>query len=63
METKPGVFEKKIKFKLKSNFEANTENKEVEASGWKVPDRINQVIESTSQEKVDKIYQIKKKLC
>ena len=48
-ETKPGVFEENSKFKLKSNFEANTVNKEVEAFGWRVRDRINQVIDSTSQ--------------
>ena len=30
-ETKPGVFEKNSKFKLKSNFEADTLSKEMEA--------------------------------
>jgi len=46
-ETKPGVFEKNSKFKLKSNWEADTVNKIVEAFGWRVRDRINEMIEST----------------
>ena len=32
-ETKPGVFEKNSKFKLKSNLKADTINKEKEAFG------------------------------
>ena len=51
-ETKPGVFEKNSKFKVKSNWEANTINKEVEAFGWRVRDRISEMIESKIHEKV-----------
>ena len=45
-ETKPGVFEKNSKFKLKSYWEADTINEEVEAFGWRVRDRISEMIES-----------------
>ena len=45
-ETKPGVFEKNSKFKLKTNFVANTKYKEVEAFGWRVRDRINFAVEN-----------------
>ena len=45
-ETKTGVFEKNPKFKLKSNFVANTQYKEIEAFGWKIRDRIDNAIES-----------------
>ena len=44
MEIKPGFFEKKSKFKLKSNWEAETISKEKEAFGWRVRDRINEMI-------------------
>ena len=53
-ETKPGCFEKNSKFKVKSCWEANTVHKEVEAFGWRVRDRINEIIESALQVKVDK---------
>ena len=46
METKPGIFEKNSKFKLQTNFVANTKYKEVKAFGWKICDRINDAIES-----------------
>ena len=45
-ETKPGLFEKNPKFKVKNNWEAETISKEVEAFGWKVRDRISEMIES-----------------
>ena len=45
-ETKPGVFEKNPKFKLKSNFIENTQYREVQAFGWKVHDKISDAIES-----------------
>ena len=35
-ETKPGVFERNARFKLKSNFVANTQYKEIDMFGWKV---------------------------
>ena len=40
-ETKPGVFEKNPKFKLKASWEANIINKEAEAFGWRVRDKIS----------------------
>ena len=45
-ETKPGIFEKNPKFKVKINWEADTISKEVEAFGWRVCERINEMIES-----------------
>ena len=40
-ETKSGFSEKNSKFKVKSNWEANTIYKEVEAFGLKVRDKIS----------------------
>jgi len=51
-ESKPGVFEKNPKFKVKTNWEANIINKEVEAFGWRVRDKISEMIESKIHEKV-----------
>ena len=51
-ETKPGFFEKNSKFKVKSNWEANIVRKEVEAFGWRVRDKISEMIESKIHEKV-----------
>ena len=51
METKPGIFEKKSKFKLKTNFVANIKYKEVHAFGWKVRDRMNDAIETMINKK------------
>ena len=45
-ETKPGIFEKSSKFRLKTNWVANIKYKEVEALGWRICDRINNAIES-----------------
>ena len=45
-ETKPGIFEKNPKFRVKTSWEAETINKEVEAFGWRVRDRISEMIES-----------------
>ena len=50
-ETKSGFSEKNSKFKVKSNWEANTIHKEVEAFGWKVRDKISEMIESKIHEK------------
>ena len=50
-ETKPGIFERNSKFRLKYYFAPNTGNEEVEAFGWRVSDRINEDIKSTSHEK------------
>ena len=61
-ETKPGVFEKNSKFKVKSYWEANTVYKEVEAFGWRVHDKISEMIESKSTKILDKTFLIKKKL-
>ena len=43
-ETKPGIFEKNSKFRLKTNWVANTQYKEVKALGWRIRDRINNAI-------------------
>ena len=51
-ESKPGVFEKNPKFKVKTNWEADIINKEVEAFGWRVRDKISEMIESKIHEKV-----------
>ena len=51
-ETKPGIFEKNPKFKVKTNWEAETISKEVEAFGWRVRDKISEMIESKIHEKV-----------
>ena len=47
-EIKPGFFEKNSMVKVKSisNWQANTVSKEVEAFGWRVRDRISEMIES-----------------
>ena len=45
-ETKPGLFEKNPKFKVKTNWEMETLSKEVEAFGWKVCNRTNGMIKS-----------------
>ena len=50
-ETKPGIFEKNSKFRLKTNWVANTQYKEVEALGWRIRDRINNAIESMEKTK------------
>ena len=44
-ETKPGVFERNAKFKLKSNFVAHIQYKEIDMFGWRVREKINEVIE------------------
>ena len=62
-ETKPGFFEKNSKFKVKSNWEANTIHKEVEAFGWKVRDKISEMIESKIHEKVGTKYFKQRKDC
>ena len=50
-ETKPGIFEKNSKFRLKTNWVANTQYKEVEALGWRIRVRINNAIESMEKTK------------
>ena len=50
-ETKPGIFEKKSKFRIKTNWVTNTQYKEVEALGWRIRDRINNTIESMEKTK------------
>ena len=44
-ETKPGVFERNARFKLKTNFVANIQYKEINLFGWRVREKINEVIE------------------
>ena len=50
-ETKPGVFERNAKFKLKSNFVANIQYKEIDMFGWRVREKINEVIERMIKQK------------
>ena len=50
-ETKPGIFEKNSKFRLKTNWVTNTQHKEVEAFGWRICDSINNAIESMTKTK------------
>ena len=50
-ETKPGVFERNAKFKLKSNFVANIQYKEIDMFGWRVREKINEVIERVVKQK------------
>ena len=53
-ETKPGYFEKNSKFKVKSNWEADTLGKEVEAFGRRVRDKISKKKESKIHKKWSK---------
>ena len=43
-EKNTGFFEKNSKFKVKSNWEADTVSKEVEAFGWRVRDKISEMM-------------------
>ena len=62
-EIKPGFFAKISKFKVKSNWEADTVSKEVEAFGWRVRNKINELIESKIHETIGQnISNTKKKL-
>ena len=60
-EVKPGVYKKDSKFKLKSDFVAHTQFKEINAFGWRIREKINSVIESMKMKKVRKTFQTKKK--
>ena len=50
-ETKPGVFERNARFKLKSNFVADIQYKEINSFGWRVREKISQVIEKVAKQK------------
>ena len=50
-ETKPGVLERNARFKLKSNFVANIQYKEINLFGWRVRQKINIVIERMVKQK------------
>ena len=50
-EVKPGVYKRDSKFKLKTDFVAHTQFKEIDAFGWRIRERINSVIESMKNEK------------
>ena len=50
-ETKPSVFERNAKFKLKSNFVANIQYREINSFGWRIREKKNEVIEKTVQQK------------
>ena len=60
-ETKPGFFEKNSKFKVQSNWEADTVSKEVEAFGVRVCDKISEMIESKIQIKIGQNISYKEK--
>ena len=51
-ETKPGVFERNAKFKLKSNFVANIQYNEIDMFGQRVREKINEVIERVIKQKI-----------
>ena len=42
---KPGVHERNARFKLKMNFVAHIRCKEINALGWKICDRVSEIIE------------------
>ena len=46
-EIKSGVFERNAWFNLKSNFTANTQYKEINVFGWRVCEKISEVIDIT----------------
>ena len=46
-ETKPDVFDRNARFKLKTNFVANIKYKEIGVFGWRVHEKINEVVEKT----------------
>ena len=50
-ETKPGVCERNARFKLKTNFVANIQYKEIDSFGWRVREKINEVIERVVKQK------------
>ena len=50
-EVKPGVYKRDSKFKLKTDFVAHKQYKEIDAFGWRIRERINSVIESMKNEK------------
>ena len=51
MNGKLGVYKQDSKFKLKTDFMAFKQYKEIDAFGWKLRERINSVIESMKKEK------------
>ena len=50
-ETKPGVFERNARFKLKTNFVANIKYKEIDLFSWRVREKITEVVEKTLKQK------------
>ena len=50
-EVKPGVYKRESKFKLKTDFVAYKQYKEIDAFGWKIRERINSLIEDMKNEK------------
>ena len=45
MKRKPGVHERNTRFKIKTNFIAHIQYKKINAFGWKICDRISEIIE------------------
>jgi hypothetical protein len=62
METRPGVFERNARFKLKLNCVANIQYKEINSFGWRVREKINKVVEKMVNKNLVKTYLIKKNL-
>ena len=61
-ETKPDVFNRNARFKLNTNFVTNIKYKEIASFGWRVREKINEVVEKTFKQKFGQnIYLIKKK--
>ena len=50
-ETKPGVFKRNARFKLKTNFVANIKYKEIDSFGWRVREKITEVVEKNLKQK------------
>ena len=50
-ETRPGFFERNARFTLKTNFVANIQYKEINLFGWRVREKINEVIERMVKQK------------
>ena len=45
-ETKPGVFERNARLKLKTNFEADIKYKEIDSLGWRDREKITETLKT-----------------
>ena len=62
-ETKPGVYKRDSQFKLKTDFVAFKQYKEIDAFGWKILERINSLIEGMVKENSSQNLSNKQKNC